>query len=263
MGKRLYFPTRAFGSDGGLPDATTLSGWVSGRRGREGDLFSFLLEQELSYQVTAGISNPCAGGKFYFDRWQNALTGTEGNRVIGELGYDPVSIVRDAEDMSMMVRGVWMTIPAPHVLSLKNQYFNDPDDASQEIYTVYRDMMRSGRDVHLGGHILYCEQFLKDELEALAGRKAFFFSPEMNRKSLSQCLEFQQNVALKPEMLPVLQELLAEYEVHRIILLDPDQDGIRQVLSIRDPDQITCGGYCPADCREYWKVLVKKSSILT
>jgi hypothetical protein len=262
MGKRLSFPTRSFGSDAGLPDAASLSGWVSARRGREGDLTSFLLEQELSVQQTAGVNLPCAGGKFYFERWQDALTGIDGSRVTGELGYDPALIVRDAEEVSAMVRGVWMTIPAPHLLTLKDHYYADADEYSLAIHTMYQHMMRSGRDAHLAGHVLFCEQILQEELEALAGKKTLFFSPDMNRKSLSRCLEYQQIVAVRAGMLPVLQELMDEYEVFRIILLDPDEDDLRQALTMRDPDQITCGGYCPGECREYWKDLVKKSSIL-
>jgi hypothetical protein len=263
MGKRLSFQTRSFGSAGVLPDASELAEWVSTHRGREADLTTFLLEQELSVQRMVGITLPCAGGKFYFDRWRNALTGMEHNKVIGEPGYDREPIIRDAEEVSSMVRGVWMAIPAPHLLSLKDQYFNDAEEVSHAIYSVYRDMMRSGRDAHLAGHVLFCEQILKEELETLAGKKVFFFSPEMNRKSLARCLEFQQNIAIRAGMLPVLQELMDEYEVSRITLLDPGEDDLRQALLLRDPDQISCGGYCREDCGEYWKDLVKKSSILT
>jgi hypothetical protein len=263
MGKRLSFPTRSFGSDGSLPDPATLSRWVSRRRGQEGDITSFLLEKELSFQKEAEVTQLSAGGTFYFGRWRNALTGIDGRTVIGELGYNPASIVRDAEEVSLRAQGVWMTVPAPHLLSLKDRYFTDPDEASQAIHTVYRDMMRSGRDVHLAGHILFCEQFLEEELEALAGNKTFFFSPDMSRKSLSRCLEYQQSVAVRADMLPVLLELMNEYEVFRIILLDPCEDDLRQALSMRDYDQIICGGYCKGDCKGYWKDLVKKSSILT
>jgi hypothetical protein len=263
MGKRLSFPIRSFGSDGGIPDPTTLSGWVSERRGREGDLISFLLDQELSSQVTAGVTTPCAGGKFYFERWKNALTSVDGRVIIGELGFDSGSVVRDAVEVNEMVKGAWMTIPAPHLLSLKDRYYNDPDEASHAIHSVYLAMMRSGRDVHLAGHILFCEKILKEELEALAGRKVYFFSPEMNRKSLSLCLEYQQEVGVTAGGLPVLREMMNEYDVSRIILLDPVGDDLRQALTLKDPDKISCGGYCPGECREYWKDLVKNSSILT
>jgi hypothetical protein len=263
MGKKLSFPSRSFGSDGGLPDASSLAVWVSEHRGREADLTTFLLEKELSFQVTAGIDNPCAGGKFYFDRWRSALTGIEGNKIIGEIGYNPAQIVSDAGEVSSMVKGVWMAIPAPHHLSLKDHYLNDTEEVSHAIYSVYRAMMRSGRDAHLAGHVLFCEQILKEELEVLAGKKVFFFSPEMNKKSLACCLEYQQNIVIRAVMLPVLQELMEEYEVHQIILLDPGEDDLRQALSMRDPDQIACGGYCPGDCVEYWKELVKRSSIIT
>jgi hypothetical protein len=263
MGKQLSFTTRSFGSDAGPPATSCLAGWVSAHRGREGDLISFHLEQELLYQQEAGVNSPCAGGNFYFERWKKALTGTEGKRIIGELGYNPIPLIRDAEEVTSIVKGAWLTIPAPHLLSLKNNFFSDPDEVFPAVATVYQDMMRSGRDAHLAGHILFCEQILEEEIEALAGKKTFFFSPAMNKKSLSCCLEYQQTVAVKTGMLPILQDLMNEYEVSRIILLDPRDEDLRQALSMRDPDQIACGGYCPGNCQGYWKDLVKRSSILT
>jgi hypothetical protein len=263
MGKRLSFPSRSFGSDAGLPDTSSLIAWVSAHRGQERDLTSFLLEQELSYQWKAGVSIPCAGGKFYFDRWEKALTGTVGRRITAELGYDPVLLNRDATQVTSIVKGAWLTIPAPHLLSLKNNFFSDPDEVPSAIASVYQDMMRSGRDAHVAGHVLFCEQIIEEELEALAGRKAFFFSPDLNKITLTRCLEFQQIVAVKAGMLPILQDLMNEYEVSRIILLDPSENDLRQALLMRDRDQISCGGYCPGDCKDYWSDLVKKSSILT
>jgi hypothetical protein len=263
MGKRLEFPIRSFGSDGSHPDAATLTSWVAARRGREGDLTSFLLEQEISYQQEGGVTFPCAGGKFYFNRWNKSLTGIDGRRINGELGYDPASLIRDAEEVISLVKGAWMTIPAPHLLSLENNFFSDQDEVSPALATVYLNMMRTGRDAHLAGHVLFCEQILEEELEALAGRKTFFFSPRLNKESLSRCLEYQQSVAVKAGMLPVLQDIMNEYEVSRIILVDPREDDLRRALLIRDPDQVTCGGYCPGECHNYWSELLKKSSILT
>jgi hypothetical protein len=64
-------------------------------------------------------------------------------------------------------------------------------------------------------------------------------------------------------MLPILQDLMGEYEVSRIILLDPTSDDLREALSIKDPDQIMVGGYCPGECDSYWKKLVERSSLVT
>jgi hypothetical protein len=263
MGKRLSFPTRSFGSDGARPDRSSLAEWVSRHRGREGDLSSYLLERELSFQQAAGVNIPCAGGRFYFEKWRNFLTGVENGRISGELGYDGAGLLKDTEEVTSLVKGVWMTVPAPHLLGLKTGLSRDPDEATSALHDVYHDMMRSGRDAHLSGHVFFCDQAVGEELESFAGRKVFFFSPAMNRKSLGQFLEYQQSIALIPGMLPVLEELLADYEVSRIILLDPEEEDLRKALSIRDPDQIAVGGYCTGDCEGYWKKVVKRSSLIT
>ncbi|NTU99993.1 MAG: hypothetical protein HGA55_02585 [Methanoregulaceae archaeon] len=261
MGKRLSFTTRAFGSDGVRPDISLLAEWISRHRGREGDITSFLLEQEILHQKEAGVNIPCAGGRFSFERWENFLTGIENGRITGELGYDAPNLVKEAEHVTSLVKGAWMTIPAPHLLNLRTDLSVDPDGATSALSDVYHDMMRSGRDAHLAGHVLFCEQAHEEELESFSGRKVFFFSPAMNKKTLSQLLEYQQSIALDPAMLPVLEELMAEYDVSRVILLDPGEGDLREALSIRDPDQIVVGGYCTGQCEEYWKKVVKRSSL--
>jgi hypothetical protein len=261
MGKRISFPTRAFGSDGAGPDISSLAEWISRHRGREGDLTSFLLEQEMVHQQGAGVNIACAGGRFYFERWRNFLAGIENGRITGELGYDATNLVKDTEEVTSLVKGPWMAIPAPHLLNLNIDLSPDPDEATSALYDVYHDMMRSGRDAHLSGHVLFCEQAREEELDSFSGRKVFFFSPAMNKNTLSRLLEYQQSIALEPRMIPVLEDLMAEYEVSRVILLDPGEGDLRKVLSIRDPDQIIVGGYCTGNCEKYWKEIVERSSL--
>jgi len=260
MGKRISFSTRAFGSDGARPDVSSIAEWISRHRGHEGDLTSFLLEQEIVHQQRAGVNIACAGGRFSFERWRNFLTGIEKGRITGELGYDATNLVKDTEEVTSLVKGAWMAIPAPHLLNLRTDLSPDPDGATSALYDVYHTMMRSGRDAHLAGHVLFCEQVREEELESFTRRKVFFFSPAMNRKSLSQFLEYQQSIALEPGMLPVLEDLMTEYDVSRVILLDPGEADLREALSIRDPDQIMVGGYCTEACKEYWKKVVESSS---
>jgi hypothetical protein len=262
MGKRLSFPTRSFGSDTVPPDPSLLPAWVAERRGREGDLTSFLLEHETHPQIDAEVSLPCAGGTFYTDRWRHAIDGVEDGIMTGELGGRTGDVVRDAEDLTRIRKGLSLTAPAPHVLGLHDRYYRDPEEAGEALFTVYRTLMRSQRDAGLDGHTLFCETVYRAELEALARQKVFFFPSSLNRKSLSLLLEYQQIVAVTPSLLPLLSDLMGEYEVHRIVLLDPEEQDLRQALQIRDPDQILCGGFCRESCGEYWKNLVKKSEIL-
>jgi len=262
MGKRLSFPIRSFGSDSLLSDPSLLQAWVAERRGREGDLTSFLLEQGIHPQMNAEITYPCAGGSFYSGRWREAIEGVEDGIMTGELGGRMGDVVRDAKDLTRIRKGLFLTIPGPHMLGLHDRYYQDPEEAGEALFSVYRALLREQRDAGIHGHVLLCDTVLRAELEALARQKVFFFSPVMNRKSLSLLLEYQQIVALTPPLLPLLSDLMGEYEVHRIVLIDPEEQDLRQALQVRDPDQIICGGYCKDSCEEYWKNLVKKAEIL-
>jgi hypothetical protein len=262
MGKRLSFPTRSFGSDPLPPNPMTISRWVSERRGREGDLITCLLEQGIQLQMNAGISLPCSGGLHYRDRWKAAFTGLTEQAITAELGVFHHDVRRDAEDLAHIREDLWISVPAPHVLALEDRYYGNTEDADHAIFSVYKTLMREQRDVGIRGHVLLCKTVQRDELESLAGKKAFFFPHNLNRKSLGILLEYQQTVALKPGQLRLITDLMDEYEVHSIVLLDPEEQDLRQALFIRDPDQILCGGYCTTSCEEYWKILVEKSSIL-
>ena len=262
MGKRLSFPTMSFGSDAVLPDPSLLTAWVAERRGRAGDLASFLLEQGIHPQIGAGITIPCAGGSFYSDRWRQALDGVEDGAVTGELGARMDDVIRDAEDLARIRHGLSLAVPAPHLLGLQDRYYRDPEESGEALFSVYRTLMRWQRDAGLAGHVLFCTKIRREELEALARQRVFFFSPALNRKSLSLLLEFQQTIAVSPSLLPLVSDLMGEYEVHRIVLLDPGEQDFRQALQIRDPDQILCGGYCTKACENYWNNLVKNAEIL-
>ncbi|HON81504.1 MAG TPA: hypothetical protein PLN56_04840 [Methanoregulaceae archaeon] len=262
MGKRLSFPTRSFGSDAVLPDLALLTAWVAERRGREGDLISFLLERALRPQLDAGISLPCAGGSFYSDRWRQAINGIEDGVVTGELECRAEDVARDAEDLIRVRRGLFVAIPGPHLLGLQDRYYQDRGEAGEALFSVYRSLMREQRDAGVDGHVLFCERVHRPELEALARRKVFFFPKSMTRKSLSLLLEYQQTIAVWPSGLSLLSGLIDDYEVHRVVLLNPDAQDFRQALQLMDPDQIFCGGYCRESCDEYWTSLVKSAELL-
>ena len=262
MGKRLSFPTRSFGTDPSLPDPMMIPRWISERRGREGDLTSCLLEQGIVLQMKAGLTMACAGGRYYGDRWKAAFTGLTDQAITGELGVSPQDILRDAEDLARIREDLWISVPAPHLLAFEDRYYGNNEDADQVVFSAYKTLMREQRDAGIRGHVLLCETINREELESLAGKKAFFFPQTLNRKSLGFLLEYQQTVALNPGQLRLITELMDEYELRTIVLLDPEEQDLRQALLIRDPDQIACGGYCRSSCEEYWKNLVEKSSIL-
>ena len=67
MDKRLKLKTRGFGAETGVPDVVELAAWVADHRGCPADLISYQLDRSLAPQIAAGITIPCAGGKFYAD----------------------------------------------------------------------------------------------------------------------------------------------------------------------------------------------------
>ncbi len=163
MGKRLSFSTISFGSDGSLPDTGTLAGWLSRRRGRETDIISFLLDQELSCQTDAGVTRPCAGGRFYSERWQEAISGIAGGLDGGDEGSELVDIRRDAEEIAGIARNAWLAAPAPHLVSLGDQIFRDSDEKEQDLFMLYRTLMRTGRDAFIEGHILIGDRPVRED----------------------------------------------------------------------------------------------------
>jgi hypothetical protein len=70
-------------------------------------------------------------------------------------------------------------------------------------------------------------------------------------------MEHQRRVAVKKKMLDVVFDLANEYDLHQLIVMDPDDDAIRLALSHLDPDQVMIGGYCTDACDTYWGKLVE------
>ncbi|MDD1718597.1 MAG: hypothetical protein LUQ25_00930, partial [Methanoregulaceae archaeon] len=220
MVKIRKIPTRSFGSDGDLPDIPEIAEWVSKRKGLTGDLVSYQLERFFTVQEDAGISWPCAGGAFYKGRVLECLRETEGTDIIGELDLEMASL---AEDAQLFSSGVWFSVPSPGDLGLADHYYGDADETGNALRKVYRRMLRGMRDAGAGGHVLLCSKPDQGDVEALAGKKTFFFSQDQSVESLSMILEHQGDIAVNPTGVNLIRDELAEqYEISRLIVLDPD-----------------------------------------
>jgi len=79
---------------------------------------------------------------------------------------------------------------------------------------------------------------------------------------LATLLEYQRVLAVTKKDIPLVEGLIEEYEMNRIILVDPDAWALMALLQIRDPDQVSTGGYCTSDCDRYWGELVDASTIV-
>jgi hypothetical protein len=260
MAKRRNLATRAFGAEPGKPDVAGLAEWIREHRGRVADIITYQLDQSLAPQVSAEIGSPCAGGKFYADRIRQCITGIMDNKAVGEIHIDTPGIIEDAAGIVVQKKGAWCAIPAPHVLGIGDAYYQDKDEWNAAICEAYGTIMRAMRDTGVAGHVLIADRMEDNELASLAWQKAFFFAPGC--KDLAALMEYQKQVAVGKDQLQMLFDLMNEYPVRKIFILDPDPASIGHALSHLDPDQVVAGGYCSKDCGEYWKDLVSSAEYI-
>jgi hypothetical protein len=261
MAKRLKLGTRALGAEPGRPDIPALADWISGHRGITADLITFQLDQSLSPQLSAGIMSPCAGGKFYRERILACLRGVDDGKATAEISLDPREIIQDAAGIASQKKGAWCAMPAPHLLGIKDVFYDDDEEWNDALAGIYRSLMRSMRDTGISGHVLICDTIEEPEIASLVRQNVFFFQPEPCRDDLAILMEHQRLVAVGRETLDTLLDLTGEYDVRKIILVDPDRASISRALACLDPDQIIAGGYCSGSCEDYWNNLVVQAEI--
>jgi hypothetical protein len=257
MKKRLKLATRAFGAEPALPDIAALAAWIEANRGTAADIITYLLDQSLAPQVTAGISAPCAGGRFYKNRIMECLLGVEGGKATDEIYLNSQAILEDAAKIVVQKKSAWCSLPAPHLLGITDTYYYDEYEWNDAINGTYRTLMRSMRDGGISGHVLICDALLEPEIISLSHQKVFFFQPEPDRAGIECLLEHQPQIAIGRSMLNTVLDLMSEYDIRKVIILDPDPESVSQALSCLDPDQVSAGGYCTDMCENYWKDLVE------
>ena len=255
MVKRLKLATRALGAEPGVPDVIALAAWIAANRGTAADIITYQLDKSLEPQVSAGIMAPCAGGRFYKNRIVQCLFGVENGQTTGEISLDSHAIREDAAGIVVQKKSAWCALPAPHVLGIADTYYDDEYEWNDAITGAYRILMRSMRDIGVRGHVLICDSISEPEIASLARQNIFFFQPKPERKSLACLLEHQSQIAIGGDYLDTVFDLSSEYNLRKIILIDPDQESIARALSVLDPDQVSLGGYCLSACGDYWKNL--------
>ena len=262
MAKRLKLATRALGAEPGKPDVPALAAWISDHRGTPADIITYQLDQSLSPQLTAGIMSPCAGGRFYRERIMACLTGVNDGKATAEISLDPHEIQQDAARIVSQKKGVWSALPAPHLLGITDAFYDDEEEWNDALAGIYRTLMRSMRDTGISGHVLICDTVQEPEIASLERQNVFFFQPEPGRDDLVCLMEHQRQIAVGRDKLDTLLDLTGEYDVRKIILVDPDPASISRALSCLDPDQVVAGGYCTDSCEDYWKNLVQSATYM-
>jgi hypothetical protein len=262
MAKRLKLGTRALGAEPGTPEVPVLASWIAEHRGIPADIITYQLERSLLPQLSAGIMAPCAGGKFYRDRIMACLNGVDDGKAKDEISINPHEIIRDAERIIAQKKGSWCALPAPHLLGIRDSFYDDEEEWNDALAGLYRTLMRSMRDTGISGHVLICSSLEEPEVTSLVQQNVFFFQPEPCRDDLAALMEHQRLVAVGRDSLDILLDLTGEYDVRKIILIDPDRASISRALSCLDPDQIIAGGYCTGSCEDYWKTIVQSATCL-
>lgn len=256
MAKLLKLTTRAFGAEPGVPDVAGLAEWIAEHRGTMADLTTYQLYQSFAPQLAAEIGLPCAGGKFCADRIRSSLLGLEGRRITDEIAVHTDAVREDAAGIVVQKRNSWYALPAPHVLGLIDGYYCDDEEWSDALTDAYSTLIRAMRDIGIAGHVLICDKADEMEIAALAALKVFFFQPFPDRESLECLMEHQRQIAVGPRQLETVFDLMNEYDLQKVIIIDADAEAITLALLHLDPDLVSVGGYCLDESGEYWKNLV-------
>ena len=254
MAKKILFPTISIGSEPEKPDIEELASFIRSHRGSEGDLITFYLVRSLSAQKEAGISSPCGGGLFCMPRLEASILCTPDG-----FHHDSSAIAADAEIMFLTAGPGKSALPAPH------QVPGSPDPDDDERYADYCDefagLLRDMRDAGITGHILHAQRVCPIEIERLASRKISFIIPDGGEEVQRELLEFQHTITLTNSRLSLLDNIIDQYDVRGVTIINPDIDGFRIAMQYFDTDQISAGGYGTGQESDYWKKSAENATI--
>ncbi|MCQ8894325.1 MAG: hypothetical protein NQU46_06820 [Methanolinea sp.] len=261
MGKKIVLPTLSLGSEPGHISPARLAEWIGQQRGQWADLTSYHVESCLLPQVEAGITLPCAGGKFYSTRLGEAIKGLANGRVTGELDLDTQYLGDDAGRARRIAPVCRFAVPAPHILVNTGPSEKDQEEAKFALYQKYSLIFRTMRDDGIAGHVCIGERAVPEEMEALAGKRVLFFVEEGDAATLETILDYQHVIVIKGEEITAVMDLCDRYDIFRVVIRDPRKDDIRALLQVFDQDQVQVAGY-GSDCQpEYWKAVAGFATI--
>ncbi|MDD1730287.1 MAG: hypothetical protein LUQ50_14625 [Methanospirillum sp.] len=246
MRKKIRFNTISLGSEPDQPDIDELIPFIRTMRDQEADLISFYLARSLELQLEAGITSPGAGGRFMQSRFQDAI-------ICSSDGYQTnlQSFATDARMMTLTAGPVRSILPGPGLIP------GSPDPEDEEQYADYSDayteILRTMRDNFISGHLLHVLDVCPIDEERIASQKTTFVVPDGNIDVQSRILEFQSRIALTSNRTGLLDELMDQYDIRTLFLIDPDEKGYKKALEHLDPEQITLGGYACGSEDQYWK----------
>ncbi|WFN34775.1 hypothetical protein L1S32_01225 [Methanogenium sp. S4BF] len=260
MNKRRNLPVWSFGGEEPDPDVPTLAAWAGRQKDVDCDLLSFKIERSLGDQK--GIDRLAYGGMFYKDRVYDSLGGIRSGFLCEEPWVRPESLRADASRAVAFSRKVWAVLPSPAQLKIEDGIFHDREEYESVLCSLYGLMMREIRDAGVYGTILVGEQFSTIEREMLPGRRVFLHSLSGSSRAVSGILEVQSSLSLPAHRLPVIPDLLDEYEIRSLSVIDGTEKDFSGLLTYFDADDLTAGGLSPGGGKNYWEGISSHAFVL-
>lgn len=255
MGRKIRFKTISLGSEPDTPDVEELATFIADHRGYEADLISAQLFQSVTVQIRAGIDTPAAGGLFCHERMEKALTWEE------DLGavQDPSSLLQDMPFITR--RGVRLLSVHESPSLLGTGPSPDDEEEFEEFCTGYNGLLRSLRDAGITGHVIHTRAPPEIELELLTSPKTILFVHEPEPAHLEELLEVTSTLVIPYDRVDTIPDLADQYQIRRLILVDPDAEALSVALSLLEPENIRVGGYAIGIEEEYWKKIGESAVI--
>jgi len=254
MKKKFQLKTISLGSEPSHPNISEVKEFISVYKGIEADLTTFLMLRSYSAQKNAGIDEIGVGGIFCRPRMEESLSWDDEE---GPLCV-PHDLVRDYSLLSQKSENIRSVHESPTVLSTCPS--QDDEDTFAEICHGFRQVLRSLRDARIAGHTIHLKNPTPLELELLSGPKQQFFLYDPTPQNLEDLLEHTRDLILSGKNIPLLGELIDQYQIRTLSVCDATKNALSDVLQYVDPDHLKVAGYCSGFEEDCWKK-VKELSV--
>ncbi len=259
MNKRRNLPVWSFGGKNDT-DVPTLAAWAGRQKGGVCDLLSFKVECSLKDQ--SGLDRLAYGGMSYADRMYDSIGGIRSGFLREEPWMRPEYLLDDASRAVSLSRKVWAVLPSPLHLKIEDAIFHDREEYESSLCSMYKLLMREMRDAGIYGPVIVGEQFSSVESELLPGRRVLLHSLSGGSKAISGILEVQNYLSLPAHRLSVIPDLLDEYDLRSLTVIDGTEKDFSGLLSYFDPGDLTAGGLSSGGGREYWEDVSSHAFVL-
>lgn len=255
MGRKIQVKTISLGSEPDAPDVDELAAFIADHRGYEADLISAQLFSSVTAQIIAGIDTPAAGGLFCHDRIEQAVVWDN------EYGatVDPSILLQDMPFISR--RGVRLLSVHESPSLIGTGPSPDDEEGFEEFCKAYSGLLRVLRDGGIVGHVLHTRAPSSIELELFSGPKTTLYVHDAELVDLEELLEVTGTLVIPADSTSMAASLTEQFQIRRLILVEPDADSLSDALSILDQDHIRVGGYATGPEEEYWKKIAESAVI--